>query len=60
MVPNKALHCFVEENIFASMLDLFRAGTDTTATTLTWAIMYLVQHPDTQSLLREEIDEVDN
>ena len=42
------------------MLDLFRAGTDTTATTLTWAIMYLVQHPETQSLLREEIDEVAN
>ena len=40
------------------MMDLFRAGTDTTATTLTWAIMYLAKYPDIQAQLQQEIHEV--
>ena len=40
------------------MGDLFRAGTETTATTLTWAIIYLARNPDIQKQLRTEVDEV--
>ena len=39
-------------------MDLFRAGTDTTATTLSWSFMYLAKHQDIQKQVREEIDEV--
>ncbi|XP_067944231.1 cytochrome P450 2C16-like [Watersipora subatra] len=49
---------YTKENLFASMLDLFRAGSDSAATTLTWAVMHLVQHPDIQKQLQDEIDEV--
>ena len=48
----------LEENTFALILDLFRAGTETTATGLTWAIKQLVIHPDIQQQLKEEVDEV--
>ena len=39
-------------------MDLFRAGTDTTANTLAWSMYYLVKDQDMQRQLREEIDEV--
>ena len=38
--------------------DLFVAGTDTTATTLKWAILYLMLHPDIQRKIHEELDMV--
>lgn len=47
-----------EENIFQVILDLFRAGSDTTATSISWATLYLVKFPDIQEALREEIDKV--
>jgi len=31
-----------------SIADLFFAGTDTTATTIRWGIIYLTQNPDVQ------------
>ena len=40
------------------MLDLFRAGAESTAVTLTWAMKQLVIHADIQQQLREEVDEV--
>jgi len=35
--------------------DLFIAGTDTTSTTMTWAVVYLVNNPDIQQKIHEEI-----
>jgi len=35
--------------------DLFLAGTDTTSTTMTWAIVYLVNNPEIQQKIHEEI-----
>ncbi|XP_006821776.1 cytochrome P450 2U1-like [Saccoglossus kowalevskii] len=46
-------------NLVRTIIDLFLAGTETTATTLRWAILYLVLHPDIQKKVRDEIiDEV--
>ena len=38
--------------------DLFLAGVDTTATTLTWLVLYLSKHPEIQKKMRDEIDDV--
>ncbi|XP_026978162.1 cytochrome P450 2J2-like [Sagmatias obliquidens] len=35
---------FNEENLIQVVVDLFLGGTDTTATTLCWALIYVVQH----------------
>ncbi len=40
----------------AILFDLFLAGSDTTAVTLAWAILYLCKWPEVQRKLQEEID----
>ncbi|EPY78811.1 cytochrome P450 2J2-like protein [Camelus ferus] len=35
---------FSEDNLIQVVIDLFLGGTDTTATTLRWALFYMVQH----------------
>lgn len=37
------------------ILDLFTAGTETTSTTLQWAALFLVNHPDVQEKSRAEM-----
>lgn len=39
------------------MADLFVAGTETTATTIRWAILYLINNPDIQNKMLSEIEE---
>jgi cytochrome P450 len=46
------------KNLYAVIADLFMAGAETTANTLTWAILYLVTFPNVQKRLQEEIDQV--
>ncbi|KAK3608637.1 hypothetical protein CHS0354_042638 [Potamilus streckersoni] len=46
-----------EENMFRVIVDLFNAGTDTTATTLVWSILYLMNNPDVQDKCQKEITE---
>ncbi|XP_007233157.3 cytochrome P450 2J5 isoform X2 [Astyanax mexicanus] len=46
---------FHEENMIISTTDLFLAGTDTTATTLRWGLIYMMDHPDVQERCHEEI-----
>ncbi|XP_056089950.1 cytochrome P450 2B4-like isoform X1 [Rhinichthys klamathensis goyatoka] len=46
---------FHEENMVMSVADLFFAGTDTTATTIRWGLIYLTQNPDVQERCHEEI-----
>lgn len=36
------------ENLAQCILDLFIAGTETTATTLQWALLLMATHPDIQ------------
>ncbi|KAK2538489.1 hypothetical protein Q9233_002349 [Columba guinea] len=38
-----------EENLTQTIFDLFIAGTETTATTLRWALLYMVVYPDVQA-----------
>ncbi|KAM9378584.1 cytochrome P450 2J4-like [Phaethornis superciliosus] len=47
-----------EENLIQTMFDLFLAGTETTATTLRWALLYMVIYPDIQEKVQKELDDV--
>nr|XP_055045314.1 cytochrome P450 2B4-like isoform X1 [Misgurnus anguillicaudatus] len=49
---------FHEKNMVMSVCDLFLAGTDTTATTIRWGLIYLSQHPDVQERCHDEIVQV--
>jgi len=37
---------------------LFKAGTETTTTTLRWGLLYMMMHPDVQRKVQQEIDDV--
>ncbi|XP_077988402.1 cytochrome P450 2U1-like [Glandiceps talaboti] len=49
---------FTDDELEHILLDLFTAGTDTTATTLKWAILFMVLHPEIQDKVYDEINEV--
>nr|XP_020848825.1 cytochrome P450 2J2-like [Phascolarctos cinereus] len=49
---------FNEKNIIFCTLDLFLAGTETTATTLRWALLYMALYPEIQGKIQAEIDRV--
>ncbi|XP_050952975.1 cytochrome P450 2B4-like [Labeo rohita] len=46
---------FHEDNMVMSVSDLFLAGTDTTATTIRWSLIFLTQNPHVQERCHEEI-----
>ncbi|XP_078278663.1 cytochrome P450 2D20-like isoform X2 [Rhinoraja longicauda] len=54
-IPNTS---FLESNLVGTLWSLFAAGTETTSTTLNWALLFMVLHPDVQSQVHEEIDRV--
>jgi cytochrome P450 len=39
-------------------MDLFSAGTETSSTTLLWALLYIAKFPDIQKKLQDEVDSV--
>uniref|UniRef100_A0A8D0E329 Uncharacterized protein n=1 Tax=Salvator merianae TaxID=96440 RepID=A0A8D0E329_SALMN len=47
-----------EENLAQCIFDLFIAGTETTATTLQWALLLMAAHPDIQDKVYKEIEDV--
>ncbi|KAJ8388424.1 hypothetical protein AAFF_G00133000 [Aldrovandia affinis] len=49
---------FEETNLILCALDLFLAGTETTSTTLRWALVYMMKYPDIQEKVQAEIDQV--
>jgi cytochrome P450 family 2 subfamily U polypeptide 1 len=55
---DKSDSSFYDEQGVMVMLDLFAAGTETTATVLTWGLLYMIHHPDIQSKVRKEIHDV--
>ncbi|XP_041035170.1 cytochrome P450 2C18-like [Carcharodon carcharias] len=49
---------FIHENLLMSTMNLFLAGTETSSTTLQWAIQILVRYPQIQEKIYQEIYEV--
>ncbi|KAM4887839.1 cytochrome P450 2J2-like isoform 1-T1 [Thomomys bottae] len=49
---------FNEENLIQVVIDLFLGGTDTTATTLHWALICMVHHRAVQERVQQELDAV--
>ncbi|XP_068449177.1 cytochrome P450 2J6-like [Clinocottus analis] len=49
---------FTEFNLALCSVDLFLAGTETTSTTLLWALVFLIKSPEIQEKVQAEIDEV--
>ncbi|XP_052572650.1 cytochrome P450 2J3 isoform X3 [Peromyscus californicus insignis] len=56
--PDKTTTSFNEENLICSTLDLFFAGTETTSTTLRWALLCMALYPEVQEKVQAEIDKV--
>ena len=51
------LSLLTEISLNVTIRQMFMAGTDTTALTLRWAMVYMVTNPDVQEKVHEEIDE---
>ncbi|XP_070541889.1 steroid 17-alpha-hydroxylase/17,20 lyase-like isoform X1 [Ptychodera flava] len=49
---------FTDVQLRQTINDMFIAGTDTTGNSLYWAIAYMVNYPDVQVKVQEEIDDV--
>ncbi|XP_078701774.1 cytochrome P450 2J1-like [Branchiostoma floridae x Branchiostoma belcheri] len=48
---------FTDKQLEYLIGDLFIAGTETTSSTLTWALLYMLRHPDVQENVHREIDQ---
>ncbi|XP_077187149.1 cytochrome P450 2K4-like [Paroedura picta] len=55
---NKTNGFFHNENLAALVANLFGAGTETTSTTLRWAILLMMKYPEIQKKVQEEIAQV--
>lgn len=44
--------------MFRVIIDLFVAGSDTTANTMTWCILFMQEHPDIQKKCKQVMQEV--
>ena len=47
-----------EDTLKVTIMQLFGAGTDTTALSMRWGILYMTRYPDVQTAVQEEIDSV--
>ena len=45
-------------SLFNNIIDLFIAGMETTSSALLWTFLYMLHHPDIQSKVHDEIDQV--
>ncbi|CAB4054095.1 CYP2J [Lepeophtheirus salmonis] len=43
-------------NLSKTLLDLFFAGSETTSSTLSWGVLFMVRHPEIQKKVQEELD----
>lgn len=49
---------FNEQQLLQIVMDLLGAGTETSATTMRWFILFMIAHPKVQARMREEIHDV--
>ncbi|KAM9305176.1 cytochrome P450 2W1-like [Gastrophryne carolinensis] len=49
---------FTEKNMLATTFDLMLGGTETTSTTLQWAILLMIKYPEIQKKVQDEIENV--
>lgn len=54
---NPGKHTYTDWQLIRNMLELFIAGTETTSTTLTWAMLLLSLNPEVQKKVQNEIFE---
>ena len=47
-----------DHNLIMTMAEVFMAGLETTASTLCWALLYLIHNPGVQQMLHQELDQV--
>ena len=47
-----------QENLANTLYDLFLAGSETTSTTLTWALLFMARYPNVQKKVQEEMGSV--
>ncbi|NXP53195.1 CP2J2 protein, partial [Heliornis fulica] len=47
---------FNKDNMVQTVVDLLLGGTETTSTTLLWALLYMIQHPEIQEKVQREIE----
>ena len=47
-----------EKSLLSTVCQLFMAGTESTVNTLRWVLMYMMEYPEIQSRLQQEIDSV--
>ncbi|XP_072045919.1 cytochrome P450 2J5-like [Amphiura filiformis] len=47
-----------EDNVRGAVNNVFGAGVETTSTTLRWAFLYMITHPEIQKRIQDEIDSV--
>ncbi|XP_048846361.1 cytochrome P450 2K1-like isoform X2 [Brienomyrus brachyistius] len=47
-----------EKNLLYTVSNLYAAGTDTTATTLRWGLLFMAKYPHIQDRVQEELDRV--
>ncbi len=52
------LHYITVKCLPIILLDMYGAGSGTTTSTLAWVILYLLRHPEVQTRLQKELDEV--
>ncbi|XP_071957151.1 steroid 17-alpha-hydroxylase/17,20 lyase-like isoform X1 [Antedon mediterranea] len=55
---NESLSLLTPEHVIINMWLIFFAGTDTTANTLLWALLYMAAFPKKQALIHDELDRV--
>ncbi|XP_039236539.1 cytochrome P450 2J2-like isoform X3 [Pipra filicauda] len=58
IAKDKGSDTFREEHLITCSLDLMFAGTETTSTTLRWALLFMALHPEIQARVQAEIDAV--
>ena len=45
-----------KKNLLETLVDLLVAGSETTSTTLTWGMLYMIRYPDVQQKVQQELD----